>query len=257
MEAISLVQAILLGLFCFLIGTGAFPFGWISQNIMSKPLVHCFFIGLIMGNMKDAMIVGCIIQSAYIGQMSIGGVSTLPTINISLWFALPLSLVSGADAAVTLTICLAFAAVEQFAKELANIFKQFVLHADDALIEKGKIKQAVWFPYASHLSTFITNFVIVVVVCLAGSGAVTSIVAMLPKWVSGILAIYIKLVPAVGFMMLMVTLIHNNFQFIFFVVGFMLFSVMGLNTISITAIGCLIAYVMFLCSKGESAKGGN
>lgn len=67
---ISVIQAVLLGLMCSLISTGLFPLGWISMNIMSKPLISCFFIGLIMRDMKTAMIIGCVIQSAYIGQMS-------------------------------------------------------------------------------------------------------------------------------------------------------------------------------------------
>ena len=109
---ITILQAILLGLFCFLVSTVMFPLGWLSMNIMSKPLIHCMIIGLIMGDMKNALIIGCVIQAAYIGQMSIGGVATLPSINVALWFALPLTLVSGGDAAECLTIALAFAAVQ-------------------------------------------------------------------------------------------------------------------------------------------------
>ena len=37
---ITILQAILLGLFCFLVSTGMFPLGWLSMNIMSKPLFH-------------------------------------------------------------------------------------------------------------------------------------------------------------------------------------------------------------------------
>lgn len=47
---ITILQAILLGLFCFLVSTGMFPLGWLSMNIMSKPLIHCMIIGLIMGD---------------------------------------------------------------------------------------------------------------------------------------------------------------------------------------------------------------
>ncbi|MDR1793835.1 MAG: PTS sugar transporter subunit IIC [Erysipelotrichaceae bacterium] len=256
MASISVVQAVLLGFFSFITATGVFPLGWLSMNIMSKPLIHCLIIGLIMGNVADAMIVGCVIQAAYIGQMSIGGVATLPNIGTALWFALPLSLISGADAAITLTICLAFAPINTFANELGNIFKQFILHADDALIERGRIKQAVWFPYLSHISTFITSFVFVTVICLVGQSAIQAFVESIPSWVSGILNVYISLVPAVGFMMLLVTLIHDNLQFIFFIVGFMLCASMGLNTMSITAIGCLVAYVIYLCSKPADAKEG-
>ena len=51
---ITVVQALLLGFFCFLISTSMFPLGWLSQNIMSKPLIACMFIGIIMGKTKEA-----------------------------------------------------------------------------------------------------------------------------------------------------------------------------------------------------------
>ena len=51
---ITILQAILLGLFCFLVSTGMFPLGWLSMNIMSKPLIHCLIIGMIMGDMNNA-----------------------------------------------------------------------------------------------------------------------------------------------------------------------------------------------------------
>ena len=61
---ITILQAILLGLFCFLVSTGMFPLGWLSMNIMSKPLIHCMIIGLIMGDMKNALIISVKCRSA-------------------------------------------------------------------------------------------------------------------------------------------------------------------------------------------------
>lgn len=242
---ITILQAILLGLFCFLVSTGMFPLGWLSMNIMSKPLIHCLIIGMIMGDMKNAMIIGCVIQAAYIGQMSIGGVATLPKINIALWFALPLTLVSGGDAAECLTIALAFAAVQNILDTVGNLVKVGFLHRQDALIEKGKIKQAWWFPAAGHIWTMVSCLVIVPVFCLAGSAVISSIVSALPPQINAITSTFTGLLPAIGFMILMVTLIHSPFQWIYFLFGFVLAAALGWDTISITVVGCVIAYLIF------------
>lgn len=242
---ISVLQAILLGIFCTLISTGAFPLGWISMNIMSKPLIACGIIGIIMGDVKNALIIGCVIQSAYIGQMSIGGVSTLPNINIALWFALPLTLISGGDAATCLTICLAFAPVATLVSELGNMFKIGFLHKQDSLIEKGEVHKAWWFPWFGHIWTVISCMIIVPTFCLLGGDLVNSIVAALPDAVNSIMNIFVSLLPAIGFMILMVTLIHDKAQWIYFFMGFILSASLGWSTISITAFGCLIAYLIF------------
>lgn len=242
---ITVLQAILLGLFCFLISTGMFPLGWLSMNIMGKPLICALIIGLIMGNTKDALTIGAVIQAAYIGQMSIGGVSTLPNINTALWFALPLTLVSGGDAAECLTISLAFAAVQSVIQTVGNIFKIGFLHRQDALIEKGQIQKAWWYPVLGHVWTLLYCMIIVPVFCLAGSGVVTSVVAALPPQINGIMSTFTGLLPSIGFMILMVTLIHQPLQWIYFLFGFILAAGLGWSTIAITIIGCVIAYLVY------------
>lgn len=247
---ITVVQALLLGFFCFLISTSMFPLGWLSQNIMSKPLVACMFIGIIMGKTKEALLAGVIIQAAYIGQMSIGGVSTLPNINTALWFALPLALVSGvtnpeAVAAEALTIALAFAAAQSIIQTVGNGVKVSFLHKQDDLIEKGQIKKAWWFPVLSHVWTFAYSMIVVPVFCLAGSGVVMDIVAKIPPQVNGIMNTFTGLLPAIGFMILMVTLIHEPLQWIYFFFGFIAVAGLKWSTIALTVVGCLIAYLVF------------
>ena len=241
---ISVTQAILLGLFCFLVNTGMFPLGWLSMNIMSKPLIPAMIIGIIMGDISNALIIGSVIQAAYIGQMSIGGVATLPTITYSLWFALPMALVSGGDAAQCLTICLAFAAVESIGKTIGNIVKVIFLHRQDALIEKGRIKEAWWYPVLGHVWTFIASL-IVPIICLLGTDIVVSFVNSLPQEINAITNTFTGMLPAIGFMLLLVGLIHDKMQWIYFLFGFVLAAGLGWDTITITVVGCVIAYLVF------------
>ncbi|MBE6125536.1 MAG: PTS sugar transporter subunit IIC [Erysipelotrichaceae bacterium] len=247
---ITVIQALLLGFFCFLISTSMFPLGWLSQNIMSKPLIACMFIGIIMGKTKEALLAGVIIQAAYIGQMSIGGVSTLPNINTALWFALPLALVSGQTnpetvAAEALTIALAFAPVQSITQTVGNMVKVAFLHKQDDLIEKGQIKKAWWFPVLSHVWTFAYSMLTVPVFCLAGSKIVLDIVAKVPPQVNGIMSTFTGLLPAIGFMILMVTLIHEPLQWIYFFFGFIAVAGLKWSTIALTVVACLVAYLVF------------
>lgn len=248
---ISLIQAILLGLFCFLVNTGMFPLGWLSMNIISKPLIQAMIIGLIMGDVSDALIIGSVIQAAYIGQMSIGGVATLPTISYSLWFALPMAIVSGGDAAQCLTICLAFAAVESIGKTVGNIFKVAFLHRQDALIEKGEIKKAWWYPVLGHIWTLVCS-ALISVICLIGTDVVVSFINSLPQEINAITNTFTGMLPAIGFMLLLVGLIHDKLQWIYFLFGFVLAAGLGWDTITITVVGCVIAYLVFQFTTNKS-----
>lgn len=255
---ITVLQALLLGLFAFLIGTSLFPLGWLSQNIMGKPLITSAIIGLIMGDVKTAILVGVPIQAVNIGQMSIGGVSTLPRIDTSLWFALPIMLATGNKDietlfTETLAICYAFVPVNDILGTVGNMVKVAILHKQDDIIEKGHITDRWWFPICGHVWTFVQNFVIVVVFCLVGSNVVMAIVNVIPPQVNKIMSTFTGLLPAIGFMVLMVTLIHEPLQWIYFLFGFILAAGLGWSTIAITIVGCVVAYLVFQFTPGKQA----
>lgn len=257
MQDITVIQALLLGLFCFLIGTSMFPLGWLSQNIMNKPLIACMFIGLIMGKLQLALLVGVIIQAAYIGQMAIGGVSTLPRIDTALWFALPIALSSGEQnvdilATETLTIALAYVPVNDILLTVGNMVKVAVLHRQDAIIEKGVIGKAWWFPVTGHIWTFLYSMIVVPIFCLVGSKVVLELVAHVPPQVNRIMSTFTGLLPAIGFMILMVTLIHSPLQWIYFLFGFVLVAGLEWKIVAVTVVGCVIGYLVFQFTPSKS-----
>lgn len=251
---ISVLQAILLGVCCYLCLSEMVFAGWIGQTIFTKPLVHALFIGLILGDMKDAMIIGAAIQSLYLGQVVVGGVSSLPSINISIWFAIPLAMISGGGVEVALAICLPFAVLESLYMVIGNMYNQALLHRMDALIDKGKLKQAYWTPYLSQVFRFLVPIIVVPGVCLVGADAVTTVVSMLPGWVTGCIGVFMSLLPLLGFMMLLSVLVKNKLHFVLFVFGFALCRVCGLNTLTITIIAGAIASVAYMVMSVQENK---
>lgn len=251
---ISVIQAILLGVCCYLCLSEMVFAGWIGQTIFTKPLVHAFFIGLILGDMKNAMIIGSVIQTMYLGQVVVGGVSSLPSINISIWIAMPIAMASGGGAEVAIAICLPFAVLESLYMVVGNVYNQALLHRMDALIDKGKLKQAYWTPYLSQIYRFLVPVIVVPAVCLAGSDAITSIVAALPAWVTGCINVFMSLLPLLGFMMLLSVLVKNKLHFVLFLFGFAMSKVIGLNTLTITIIAGAMAVVAYLVMSVNDQK---
>lgn len=247
----TIVQALLLGLFAWIFNS---PIkGGRFTVILTRPLCIAFVIGLIMGDMKSAMIIGSVIQAAYIGIVFVGGFASMPQITISQWFAIPIAILEGGDAEFALTICLAFSGVEQLVRTATNNLKIFQLEWGDSLIKKGNLKAGYWAYYSSTIWEFLKFMIIVPIACLVGASTISGIIDALPPQILEILNVFVGFCPLVGFGMLLVSLVNEKTQLIYFLLGFTMFKVMGLDIITITIIALAIAYIMYNCTKQNQA----
>lgn len=252
----TITQAVLLGLLCWFTQSNWLG-GTIFTQVAIKPLVAAFFCGLVMGDMQSAMIVGASLQAVYIGAVAVGGVESMPSINLIQWFAIPAAMVAGAGVEVCITLALALSAINTPLTQIErNVVKVPMVHLQDHLCQKGNLKVAKWMPAISMLYNLVVDMVLIVGLCMIGTDAVVAIVGMLPTAVTDVLQIFNSILPLLGFCMLLMSLIKNNFQFIYFVFGFMLYQCMGLSLISITIFAACIAYVQYVSSgkKGDTAQ---
>ena len=72
-----ILKAILLGLVAML-GHTNFLFG---TNLLDRPLIMCTLTGLVMGDLKSGIIIGAMMELAFIGAFSVG--ASLPPDMIS------------------------------------------------------------------------------------------------------------------------------------------------------------------------------
>jgi mannose/fructose/N-acetylgalactosamine-specific phosphotransferase system component IIC len=250
------MQAILLGLGAFIFSSGTLPLGWMSLNIMSKPLLIAGMIGIIMGDTTTAMIIGCTIQTLYLGATTIGGVSSMPSIGTTMWFALPIAMSSantatteGVETAVAtaLAICMACSGVETALRSLVNGVKVAALHHVDSLIDKGKLKQGlVWSYIWQNGICFVQTFPLVVLLAMLGQEPVLALVSAMPAWVTGIITVWTTLLRLLGFGLLLATLLKVPSQWLLFLFGFALVKGAGWSTMTLTLVAIGIAYIVFV-----------
>lgn len=260
MDTIQIWQALLLGLFCWMSNSGLVYFGYIGSAIMQRPIVAAMICGIIMGDPTTAILIGCTIQAVYIGAANVAGVASLPVINMSVWFAIPVAMTVGGDVALAaqtaLAICLACGPVETALGQMMNVPRQALLHVTDGIFRSGDLKKGSLAIYVGQQTLVFLQYALPVpILCLLGQGAVVSAVSMLPDWLLGCLGSFTRLLPLLGFMILLAGLLKNNAQWILFVFGFALVKAAGLSVLTVTIIALAIAYVIFLCSgKGEEAS---
>lgn len=253
---ITIFQAILLGLFAYFSTSELVYGGWIGNTIMGKPLIIAAICGIIMGNVQTAIVIGVTIQALYIGATVVGGVSSLPSINLSAWFAIPIAIVSGGTpevaAQTALTICLACSPIETVVMQLGNVYNQAILHMSDAAIAKGELKKATLIAYIGCQGyRFLECMIIIPVMCMLGQDVVIAVVNNLPAFVMGCMNSFVSLLPLLGFMLLLSGMLKHKAQWILFVLGFALVKSAGLNIITVTIIAIAVAYVIFICSGSE------
>lgn len=243
----SVFQAVLLGLCAFLISTPLTGGQW--NQIATKPLICAFVCGIVMMNMKAAMEIGVVLQAMYLGVMVVGGVASMPTINICAWFIIPVCIATGQGADIAVVLAAAFGTMETVFRTLQQQVELVSVHYADKKIAQGDVKGAYWAVMTGYGWRFLFYFFPVVIMCLVGQEVIIAVADALPAWVSSILSIFVAFCPLVGFSLLLRGLISNESQWIFVLVGFTLFKILGMSIISITIIGCAIAYIVFVCSS--------
>ena len=87
------------------------------------------------------------------------------------------------------------------------------------------------------------NFAVVFVLMYLGTGAVDSLLAVVPQNVLHALGLLGGVLPAVGMAMLLKFNIVGNWMFIFFVLGFMMVSSMSMGFIPIAIFAAALAFL--------------
>lgn len=246
----TVLQALLLGIAGTLIGTSLTGGQW--NQIAIKPLIISFVCGIIMNNMEAALDIGIVLQSMYLGVVNVGGVSSMPTINICAWFIIPVCVATGQGADIAIVLATAFGTVETLARTLQTQLTLINVHWADRYIESGNIKMAFWAEMSGYLWRILFYFIPIVFCNLAGQELVIAIASSLPTWLTDILAIFVKFCPLVGFSLLLITLVKNEVLWLFVLFGFMLYKVVGLSILSVTIVGCVITYIVFVCTGKEA-----
>ena len=101
----TLIQAVLIALFTYLgwIATPWLGGQGISYHVFGKPLVAGLIVGLIMGDVRNGIIIGATINALYIGAVTPGG-AMASDINIAGYVGTALALSTGVSAEMAVSI---------------------------------------------------------------------------------------------------------------------------------------------------------
>lgn len=127
----------------------------------------------------------------------------------------------------------------------------FFVHKQDAYIENGELDKATRIPIVGQIINIVLRFVPIFVINYFGAGLVTQLVELMPVQVTDVLQIFANMLPLVGFMLLMRTLVKKDMDLIYFVLGFVMVVVGGLGMIPIVIVALAIAYIKYQVAEGK------
>lgn len=233
---ITLLQAFILGCWYWLIDYGLFPGGYYT---FYRPLITGTFVGLVMGDLQQGILIGAYLNMIFIGSLSVGGAqSNDPALASILGTALAIA--SGLDPKVAATIAIPIAIAGNLKNIFLMTFDSFWIRFSLRCIEKGDRKGLVlWNIILPQLTNIIVSCMIIVPACLFGVEAVTKVVESCPMWLTNTLNVVGGLLPCLG-IALTLNMIGNGMTLPYFFLGFILTQYLGLDMIVVAALGFIV-----------------
>lgn len=248
----NILQVILIAVFIYLGAIGSLVGNTIGWYCLGRPLIAALVVGIIMGDVPTAMLVGVPLQIAYLANVTPGGavawdLSYATYIGTAMAIALK-GTVSG-DAAL---IGLAFTGagiggvVGGTMWNVHYALDVFVNRWANKIAESGDTKK-MWMPnmIGGGVIGFLCRFVPAVIVLTAIGAAGASAGIAIPGWfVTGISA-FGSMMAALGMGIILSFLVKKGVHWAIFMAGFVLVTYFGLSTMAVAVIAAIVAVIYY------------
>ena len=122
-----LIVSIFTGIYYWIMKTDV---GYAITHAIRQPLFSALLIGLIMGDVKQAVIIGAAVQILYIGLVAAG--SNLPADDcLAGLIAIPIALKSGLSPELAIAIAVPVGVMGVFVDQLRKTINVIFVHMDD------------------------------------------------------------------------------------------------------------------------------
>ncbi len=247
----TIVQSILLGiLFCFC--RMGILYTW-PKNI---PLFGALCIGIVLGDVPKAMIIGAAIQAIYMGVIQPGG--NIPTDQmLATFIAVPIAIQSNLSPEVAVSLAVPVGLLGLIIDYIRRTLNAAWVHMADRYAEEcntsGIMRAAYLYP---PLLLILLYIIPVSLSVYFGPAAVDVVMKNIPAWITQGLSVAGGLLPALGFA-ITIMVIGKKEILPYFVVGFLLYRFSPqVNTIAMAIFGAFFAFLHVTFTKNKSAEGG-
>ena len=225
-----LVQGLLIGLLATICGGTFIEYlVWIIRN----PIIEGALTGLILGDWMTGATIGATIQLIYMGQITVGGVSSFDKCYVTL------GTIGLLASNALMTVNVAF------------------VHMADRYIETGETKRLWIYNWLLPQLVSALFYGVPAFICVYfGADVFENLMSSLPTQVNNALNVVGSVLPALGIGMMFKAVYKKKFV-AFAIIGFVLIAYLGLDIIACTLVGVAAAILYWSLGLDKLTEGEN
>lgn len=228
-------------------------FGYTFSSMLLQPVVIGVFVGLLTGQMYDAMVIGGAMQLVYLGVTSTPGGNVPNDPALAGCVSIPIGVLSGMSPEVAISLAVPFGIIGAFVDQLRRTTNTIWVHKADKFAENGDTKGIFRCAYVyPSIMGFIIRFPIVFIICFFGVDFAEKLLEVIPDWLLNSFEIMGGILPALGFAITLQA-IGKKQLLPFFIIGYFMvkFSSMGVMGVAVFAVSIAMLLYLFLYRKEE------
>ena len=250
----SVIQIISISLFVYLGSIGSIVGNTIGWYTLGRPLVASFVVGVIMGDLQTAMIVGIALQIMYMGNVTPGG-AVAWDLSYATYIGTAGALVFGKGMESTQVIGLAvvFAGigglVGQMVWNLSYALNLPLNRLANKYAEAGETgKMYIPNVVCGQLIGLACRFIpaVILLTTMTAASAQADFASMIPGWLTTLLSTFGGMMAALGMGIIISFLLKKQWQICIFLLGFVLVTYFNLNTMAVAVIATLLAVIYYV-----------
>ncbi|MEG0177859.1 PTS mannose/fructose/sorbose/N-acetylgalactosamine transporter subunit IIC [Anaerorhabdus sp.] len=255
----TMIQIILIALFIYLGSIGSIvgnTFGWYT---LGRPIVASLVVGVIMGDIPTALVVGVPLQIMYMGNVTPGG-AVAWDLSYATYIGTAGALVFGAGLGTTEVIGLAvvFAGIGGLVGQLmwnisyaANLPLNRIAqkYANEGATNKMYIPNVL----LGQLIGFACRFIpaVLVLTSMTAASGQADFATLIPGWVTTLLGIFGGMMASLGMGIILSFLLKKQYHFVIFLAGFILITYFNLSTMAVAVVGIITAVLYYTIITGK------
>ena len=256
-------QIILIALFIYLGSIGSIVGNTIGWYTLGRPLVASLIVGLILGDVQSAMVVGIPLQIMYMGNVTPGG-AVAWDLSYATYVGTAAAVVfgKGMDATGLIGLATVFAGIGGLVGQLMwNVSYALNLplnriaqkYAEDGDTKHMFVPNVVYGQTIGFLCRFIPALIVLTGMTAASTQA--DFVNLIPGWLTIALSTFGGMMAALGMGIILSFLLKKKWYIVIFLAGFVGVTYLHLSTMAIAVMATIIAVIYFNVEiKGKEAN---
>lgn len=223
--------------------------GWLGQQMIARPIWLCTLIGLLLGDLKQGIIIGGSLELIWAGVVQVGATPTEVVTGSTV--ACGLALINNLSVAEAVTIAVPVGLLATLIGQVNNTISVSVWSPmANRAVEKGDTKSIWWIGLAGCATQALMYSAAVFLAVAAGSEAINAVIGAIPQVIRDGLANASQILPAVGIGILMQFAFDVKYVG-FFIIGFLLPTYLGFSSVAVALAGFACALIYFFLKPNE------